>query len=67
MEDLSGGQLRTFNFYVNLRIHMVFGNRCIFRLDKVKFNENGILKMYLVSSIQCALLVQINNQGHIFP
>lgn len=37
-----------------------FGNRPIFHLDKVKFNENSILKMYLVSTVQCVFLVQID-------
>lgn len=66
-EDLSGAQLRTSNFYIKLSVCIFFGNRSIFHLDKVKFNEKGNLKMYLISSLQCALLVQINNYSHIFP
>lgn len=66
-EDLSGGWLRMSNFYIKLSVHSFFLNRSIFHLDKVKFNEKSILKMYLISSVQCALLVQINNYGHTFP
>lgn len=66
-EDLSGGQLRASNFYIKLSVHIFFRKRSIYHLDRVKFNEKGILKIHLVSSVQCALLVEINSYAHIFP
>lgn len=65
-QGLSGRQLGISNFYIKLRVHIFFVNRSIFHLDKVKFNTKSILKMNLISSVQCSLLIQINNYGRMF-
>lgn len=54
-------------FIQKLSVHIFFVKRSIFHLDKIKFIEKGILKMYVISSVQCTLLVQMNNYGHVFP